>query len=275
MHMCRRLSRAVLKDDRLADLATLLYIWNPASVFYSAAYTESTFACATFTGFYLLSSRPWLATFCLTTATATRSNGVLHCWFLLHQLAKVIVHQQRHAPLFQDAKLFWLLLQAGLRCFLVCLPVLLFQLSGWLSFCCTVTVERPWCSSSLPDIYSFVQSYYWGVGFLRYFKVQQIPNFLLAMPMVYMSFAGCYAYISQDWTRTVQLGLLPPRASRSFGSKPQEATGKQHSHLISTKAICAEASTGFYSADTAPYVHQWGIMTACALFVMNVQVATR
>lgn len=27
--------------------------------------------------------------------------GVLHCWFLLHQLAKVIVRQQRHALFFQ------------------------------------------------------------------------------------------------------------------------------------------------------------------------------
>ena len=75
MHMFCRLTKAVLEDDRIADLATLLYIWNPASVFYSAAYTESTFACAAFTGLYLLGPQPWLGTVCLSIATATRSNG--------------------------------------------------------------------------------------------------------------------------------------------------------------------------------------------------------
>lgn len=95
--------------------------------------------------------------------------------------------------------------------------------------------------------------------------------------MLYLSYAGCYEYISQDWTRLVQLGLHPRCPSRSFCSKPQsqEETEEQHSHPITTKAPCAEASSGFYSADTAPYIHQWAIMTACALFVMNVQVATR
>lgn len=116
--LCRRLSRDVLKDERTADLATLLYIWNPASVFYSAAYTESIFACAAFTGLYLLSQQPWLATVCLSIASATRSNGmsahmefsyvccwsaeqmassagVLHCWLLLHKLATAIANRKR------------------------------------------------------------------------------------------------------------------------------------------------------------------------------------
>lgn len=74
----------------------------------------------------------------------------------------------------QDAKSFWLLLQVGLQCIMVCLPVLLFQFSGWRSFCHKGIVERPWCSSGLPNIYSFVQSHYWGVGLLRYFKLQQV-----------------------------------------------------------------------------------------------------
>lgn len=74
----------------------------------------------------------------------------------------------------QDAKSIWLPFHVGLQCILVCLPVLLFQFSGWLSFCHKGIVERPWCSTSLPNIYSFVQSHYWGVGFLQYFKLQQV-----------------------------------------------------------------------------------------------------
>lgn len=241
----------------------------------------------------------------------------------------------------QDARPICLLVQGGLQCIIVCLPVLLFQLLGWLSFCHKGVVERPWCSSALPNIYSFVQSHYWGVGLLRYFELQQvtvpqesgtvslfflgmhtkampmshthlttgshcllllssrnaimsqlctqaclcitsllhvqIPNFMLAMPMLYISFAGCYEYFSQDWIRSVQLGLPSTYPSSTLGTNLQSQKRKapKHPHLTASKALYAQTLRGFHSNDVAPYIHQWAVMTACALFVMNVQVATR
>ena len=135
------------------------------------------------------------------------SAGVLHCWFVLHKLAMAVVN---HKCLFQaslmsminmsgntcklcvvqDAKLIWLPMQAGLQCIMVCMPVLLFQFSGWLSFCHKGSVERPWCSSALPNIYSFVQSHYWGVGLLRYFKFQQV----ILLRRLALSFACSWAH---------------------------------------------------------------------------------
>ena len=105
----------------------------------------------------------------------------------------------------------------------------------------------------------------------------QIPNFVLAMPMLYISFAGCYEYFSQDWTRSVQLGLLPTYASSALRMKlqSQKTRAPKHLHLMAPKALCTQAPKGFNSDDVAPYIHQWAVMTACALFVMNVQVATR
>ena len=44
---------------------------------------------------------------------------------------------------------------------------------------------------------------------------------------------------------------------------------------MASKASCAKSTVGFNSNDVAPYIHQWAVMTACALFVMNVQVTTR
>ena len=45
--------------------------------------------------------------------------------------------------------------------------------------------------------------------------------------------------------------------------------------LQTEKHGLATASTGFSSNPVAPYVYQWALMTACAVLVMNVQVATR
>ena len=58
----------------------------------------------------------------------------------------------------------------------------LFLAHGYYSMC--MHSERPWCHRLLPNIYPFVQEHYWNVGFLRYFTLGNIPNFLLAIPMI-------------------------------------------------------------------------------------------
>jgi phosphatidylinositol glycan class V len=54
-----RLGCAVLNDEPLACTAALLFVINPASVFFSAIYTESVFALTSFAGmlFGMLGSR--------------------------------------------------------------------------------------------------------------------------------------------------------------------------------------------------------------------------
>ena len=76
----------------------------------------------------------------------------------------------------QGRHIVCLLVQTGLMCSLICLPVLLFQLSGWMAFCYKAHVERPWCSTQFPNIYTFVQSHYWSVGPFVYFKMQQVTS---------------------------------------------------------------------------------------------------
>lgn len=33
---------------------------------------------------------------------------------------------------------------------------------------------RPWCSNTIPSAYGYVQKVYWHVGFLKYYRVNQV-----------------------------------------------------------------------------------------------------
>ena len=91
------------------------------------------------------------------------------------------------------------------------------------------------------------------------------------MPILSLSCAGCWEYFSCNWARALLLGVCdaPPKqlltVTRSWKTKS----------LQTEKHGLATAGTGFSSNTVAPYIYQWALMTACALLVMNVQVATR
>jgi hypothetical protein len=68
----------VLRDDRLAAAATLLFVFNPASVFHAAPYSEAAFFCCTAVGLWALYCRGSgvLAAAAFAASTWLRSNGM-------------------------------------------------------------------------------------------------------------------------------------------------------------------------------------------------------
>lgn len=74
------------------------------------------------------------------------------------------------------------------------MPFIFHQWKGFHAFC-NPSPLRPWCSNRLSLIYSFVQSYYWDVGFLRYWTLQQLPNFLLAAPVLALLTWGSLSFL--------------------------------------------------------------------------------
>ncbi len=110
--------------------------------------------------------------------------------------------------------------------FIITLPVIIHDLRGY-DFHCNMDLNdesyyanmtKPeWCIVVLEDestisdmnhngdvntrfsLYQHVQRKYWNVGFLRYYQWKQIPNFLLAAPILSLSVCGAFHWISNSW----------------------------------------------------------------------------
>ena len=194
------LTHEITRNRRLSFLAAALFCINPASVFMTAVYTECLFALFAFLGLFLLEKHwDWLAALSFSLAAATRSNGILLCGFLAFKwLLYVHDAHSKHSKFSQllgyALKRFFF---TATQCFIVLLPFALYQYYAHTLYCTRINSIDPhtdnmndWCrwDSILPPLhYSHVQSYYWNVGFLRYFELKQIPNFLLATPMILLS----------------------------------------------------------------------------------------
>lgn len=101
---------------------------------------------------------------------------------------------------------------AAVPCIVVVIPLLAFQGYAYLSFC-VPEPTRPWCQYRLPIAYSYVQAEYWyvlfyqngrwvlkgrNIGFLNYWTMDQVPNLLIALPVLAVSITGVYRYLSSD-----------------------------------------------------------------------------
>jgi phosphatidylinositol glycan class V len=124
-----------------------------------------------------------------------------------------------------------------------CSGFLIFQAYGYLDFC--RENPRPWCNKALPFAYSFVQDHYWNVGFMRYWELKQIPNFLFAAPMLALTSTAVYSYTKFDPSRI--------RILRSL----------------------KEAKYPFFNDTLLPYVVLQAFLVIYGLFMMHVQVVTR
>ena len=187
---------------RIAKMSALLHIISPAGIFLCTGYTESLFVALMFTGLYLLPRHPFLSACFLGCASATRATGILHVLLFLPLQLKIL-------SLFRFA-----LLSA-----ITTVPFLLTQLYAYLLYC----PGRPWCSTSIPLIYGFVQNHYWDVGFLRYYKISNLPLFIMAAPMLCLCFytaeynsLGCIQFILSLTTLLTAHVQIITRMSSAF-----------------------------------------------------------
>ena len=186
----------------------MLFCLNPASIFFSVAYTESFFAAFVFLGLCFLyqSHAPpfrlrMMGSLMFMLATMTRSNGALMGLFSLDASFRAWKHTAKRRQDFYRA----FLELAAVTC-VHAFGLFSVLAYGYYQYCRPTSqqdYEYPeWCSWKLPVIYLHVEEHYWNVGFLRYFTMEQIPNFLLAMPVLVWSLLSIYTVGFSSYLRS-------------------------------------------------------------------------
>lgn len=208
-------------NKRLAFVSSIAFCLSPPAMFMSSFYTESLFAFFSFTGMRWVAQRKYLYASIIWGLTSTvRSNAIVYCGFFYYDLIWI--------RLIKGKNFIIGLIQSLLYTLIAFSGFSLFQYYGYMHFC---SLDRPWCSRSIPLLYSFVQKEYWGNGFLAYYTINQIPNFVLATPIILLSIFGLKTYIKTDASQFFSLGLVSKRKSTSSVEEQSYVSSKLASHM--------------------------------------------
>ncbi|XP_006862314.1 PREDICTED: GPI mannosyltransferase 2 [Chrysochloris asiatica] len=269
------LSCLVLHSPRQAFYTALLFCLSPANVFLAAGYSEALFALLTFTAMgQLEKGRGWTSGLLFAFATGVRSNGLVNVGFLVYaQCRSFFSSLKMENPLKQLIKL---IASVFLSVLTLGLPFVLFQYYAYTQFCLPdsssqpipkpllqLAVDKgyriadgnkpPWCSWNRPLIYSYIQDVYWNVGFLRYYELKQVPNFLLAAPVAILVTWATWTYVTTHPWFCLTLGLQRNKSNQTL-EKPDP---------------------GFLSPQVFVYLVHASVLLLFGVLCMHVQVLTR
>ncbi|XP_074782412.1 GPI alpha-1,6-mannosyltransferase 2 isoform X2 [Athene noctua] len=242
-----KLGCVVLQRRGVAFLAALLFSVSPANVFMAAAYSESVFAFLVFSAMWQLEKgQSWLGGLLFSLASGARANGLINAGFLLYARGKCFALQLQYYAYVRFCGPGAGLEQTVPR------PLLQLALDKGYRLAGRNGVKPPWCSWRFPVVYSYIQDAYWNVGFLRYFELRQIPNFLLALPVTFLGLWAAWTYLIANPRHCLTLGL-ERRKSEEEG-KPE---------------------AGFCCPAVFVYVVHATVSLVVGFFCMHVQVLTR
>ncbi|XP_014605236.1 PREDICTED: GPI mannosyltransferase 2 [Polistes canadensis] len=242
------LSKLVLKNTNIAYKAAILYCINPASIFFSAAYTETIFAYFTFYTMLESIQNNIFTVVPLGLSTLVRSNGIVNVGFLIYfrfrsifnTLTLEISSKKDHISIIKLCNLivkkrFILIISMFQLLIIVILsfiPFIVLQIYNYTTFCKSElnmpilpthivdyatknnlilqynSTSSTWCHAQIPMAYSYVQEKYWNIGFLNYYKLKQIPNFILALPILYIMIKCIIEFYSEHKMQFFSLGLV-------------------------------------------------------------------
>lgn len=187
----KMLSKTSMKlvGNELAFKSGLLYVINPAGVFLTAPYSELASYFLTFLAY-------WFREVSLTLVNNKSLSFRSKAHFVPYLLSGVFL--ALGITVRTNILLVGVLYLYDLWCFVttfragsavVSLVTGTVALSGFLvvnflpyrEFCPERSV---WCDNWVPFLYSFAQSHYWNVGLFKYWTLNNIPNFILPLPII-------------------------------------------------------------------------------------------
>ncbi|KAG3115656.1 hypothetical protein PI124_g5512 [Phytophthora idaei] len=262
-----RLGCVVLRKEVVARRAAYLFCVVPSNIFMSAFYSESLMCLLSFSGMYFLARHAqapktrrsfWDLVLCALlfgASSATRSNGILLSLFIAWHRMTVSPSPREHLRFLG----FWI--RTVVLGLLAIGPQLVYFITSMGPYCPSLVrrfgwevsgavgmEDRSWCTNAVPNLtamYSFIQREYWNVGLFRYYELKQLPNFILAAPIIVLSMHALHGYFR---------GTVVPGKS-IVASQPQGHGWRG-------------------TALTLYYVH-WLFLVVNALLVVHIQVTTR
>ena len=214
-----RLTFILSSSSTLSYLSCVLWLLCPSAVFVlSGGYSESLYACCVFWGLWWCATDRLLVSSCaLCLAAWTRSNGALLCIYPLVRCVQLMYSQWQDGPISQRQQVLIRWAATAVACSLLIVgPSLLYSHISSLPYCAarpagTHPPPPSYCSHWLPSMYGNIQSTYWHVGPFRYWQLQQLPNFLLATPVLTVGTAAARWTARQPghwWVYGAHLSLL-------------------------------------------------------------------
>lgn len=216
-----RLSCKILQDENLAFLACTLFCINPASIFFTAPYTEALFSYISFSA--MSWDESWRKYGLISLSAIIRSNGITNIGFCVFNQLKILAQLPKS---FSN----WISFMFNVSVILISTLSLffLYQMYSYIKFCTNSSGKHVaeieqlaiansyilagygtsgMCNQTHVIPYFYIQSHYWNVGFLEYFQFKQLPNFMLAFPIIYFASTECLKYFRQNSDLTFSLGL--------------------------------------------------------------------
>jgi len=172
-------------------LALIVFLFNPANIFFTTVYTESLYSFISFSGvLFLHTSNDVLASICFLLASSCRSNGILNIVFIIGMYMQKLYHfnYMKSLSLWQRGRMLvsvLLLIAASIT------PFYIHNITCSKSLVRTDALlsndfkesDREFMNDYF-NVYQHVQHKYWSVGLLQYYHWKQIPNFCLVIPML-------------------------------------------------------------------------------------------
>lgn len=219
------LTSEVFNNHRLSRIVTTLFCFNPASIFFSAPYSESLYCWLSFSVMLHCSRNQFRAAILpLALGLWCRSNGLLNFGFVLYYVTRDIWAQNNRTVM----NFFKGLLRVSLCAVVAVTAFAIIQSYYYSLFCESNHIEMNdavlnygiknnyvlagqrkayWCSYDIPLSYSYLQNQYWNVGFMKYYEFKQIPNFLLATPILLMIISHSIRFLLNNPRNLLCLGM--------------------------------------------------------------------